>query len=346
MVYEIDKAYMIGFMEQLMGAPSPSGYCDKAYEIIKRFAAGMGLELYHDVKGTGYIRINGKSSEKTIAVSAHVDTIGLMVKSIETDGKIKVASIGGVNYSSIEGESVTVHTRDNRCYNGIICCKSHSVHVFQDARTLERSAGNMFLLLNERVFSKKDVENLGVLAGDHISIEPRFEYTEKGFVKSRFIDDKGCVAAAFAVLKTITENKIKPMYDLLFIFSQFEETGHGGAYVPEGITEYLSVDIGLIGPELNGNEYEVSINAGDGKGPYDRNFTTRLVDLAKLHNIGFQVDVFQNYATDGSMARIAGNNLITAAVGPGTYNSHGMERTHIDGLENTAKLILAYVLEG
>ena len=49
--------------------------------------------------------------------------------------------------------------------------------------------------------------------------------------------------------------------------------------------------------------------------------------------------------TDGNAAMRAGNNLRAAAFGMAVYCSHGMERTHIDGINNTLKLLTAYVLD-
>lgn len=40
-----------------------------------------------------------------------------------------------------------------------------------------------------------------------------------------------------------------------------------------------------------------------------------------------------------------GNDIKGALIGPGVHASHGMERTHIDGVLNTMKLILAYICE-
>jgi putative aminopeptidase FrvX len=40
-----------------------------------------------------------------------------------------------------------------------------------------------------------------------------------------------------------------------------------------------------------------------------------------------------------------GNNLRAAAFGMSVYCSHGMERTHITGVEHTINLLLAYVLD-
>lgn len=345
MNYKVDNEYMLSLMEDILNIPSPVGFCDDVLCRLEEYAQALGYNMSYDNKSSGYIIVEGEDNSKCVAISAHVDTLGMMVKSINEDGSIKMVNLGGVNYNSLEGETVTVHTRDGQSYNGLVCCKYHSVHVFDEAKVAERNEANMILMLDEVVRSKQGVLDLGIMSGDHISIKPRFEYTQSGYIKSRFIDDKACVANIFGMLKALKDNNLKPKYKTMLIFPQYEEIGHGGAYVPEEVSEYLAVDIGLVGPDLSGDEFSVSICAKDVHGPYDRKLTTRLVNQAKKAECDFHVDVFYRYGTDGGAANRGGNNLAAAAMGPGTFCTHGMERTHIKAIENTTKLLLAYALD-
>ncbi|MFR2848716.1 MAG: peptidase M42, partial [Hungatella hathewayi] len=254
-------------------------------------------------------------------------------------------NLGGLFYTSLEGETVWVVTRDGRKYSGLFACQSHSTHVFEDARSLERDENTMLIRLDEEVSTKAEVEALGIQHGDIIYVEPRFQYTEKGFIKSRFLDDKAAVASIFGMLKYMTEQKLKPKYRTLLAFPHYEEIGHGGAYLPPEVEEFVAVDIGLIGPDYNGNEHAVSICCKDFHSPYDRGLTTRIINQAKKAGCDYAVDIFYRYGTDASAALKAGNNVYAAAIGMACYCSHGMERTHIDGLNNTAKLLVAYVLD-
>ena len=119
----------------------------------------------------------------------------------------------------------------------------------------------------------------------------------------------------------------------------------GGTYVPPEVSEYVAIDIGLIGPDYEGNEYKVSICAKDNAAPYDYNLTSCLINKAKKAGCDYAVDIFYRYGTDGNAAMRGGNNLRSAAFGMAVYCSHGMERTHIEGLRNTMNLLLAYALD-
>lgn len=344
MKYNFDQNYTISCFKELVNTPSTVSYYREMNPVIKRIAASLGYEVSYDNKSTAYISLEGEDNSKTIMVGAHLDTVGMIVRRIDSDGMLRVRQLGGVNFHSLEGETVHIHTRDGRNYSGLVTVTSHSVHVFEDARSMERSEENMMIILDEDVHSREDVISLGIRHGDIISTEPRCQFTENGYLKSRFIDDKAAVACCFTMLKYLKENGLKPRYRTILAFPYAEEIGLGGTYVPEGVSEFVAVDIGLIGPDLDGNERAVSICAKDNSTPYDYELTTRLINLAEKIGCKYAVDIFYRYGTDANAALKAGNDLRAAAFGMAVYCSHGMERTHIEGLNNTIDLLTAYVL--
>ena len=203
----------------------------------------------------------------------------------------------------------------------------------------------MILLLDEDVHSKEDVYALGIQHGDYISIDPQFEITKNGYIKSRFIDDKAAVACVFAMLKYMKEQGLKPKYRTMLAFTFAEEISLGGPYVPPEVSEYVALDIGLIGPDYDGHERCVTICSKDAKAPYTYALTSRMIEYAKKAECDYAVDIFYLYGTDASTALMHGNNIQAAAFGMPVYCSHGRERTHIKSLENTFNLLLAYVMD-
>jgi len=345
MKFEIDDRYLIDCFETLVSTPSPVGYYAKLNPVLERIAAELGFSVTYDNRNTAYIELDGNDNSKTVLVGAHADTLGLMVRSIESNGMLCVRKLGAGNVPSMEGETVNVHTRDGRTYTGLLICKSHSVHVFDNAHTLERNENTIRILLDEEVKTCEDVRALGIQNGDFVSIEPRFQYTKNGYIKSRFIDDKCAIACCFTMLKYLKENNLKPKYKTILAFPYYEEINLGGTYVFDSVSEYVAVDIGLIGPEYDGDERKVSICAKDSFTPYDYELTNRLIDYAKKAECDYALDVFYRYGTDAVTALSAGNNLRAAAFGMAVYCSHGMERTHITGIKSTVNLLLAYVLD-
>ena len=345
MEMNIDKKELVELCEEFINVPSPVSYYEEVGALLEKKAAEFGYEVTYDRKRTAYITLEGEDNSKTVCMGAHLDTIGLVIRHIDDNGHLIVRQLGGVNYHSMEGEGVTVITRDGRKYRGMVICKAHSVHVFEDARTMPRDEDHMEVILHEDVHSKEEVMALGIDHGDVISVDPHFEYTPSGYVVSRYIDDKAAVAALIEVMAYFKRNNLKPKYRTLLAFPIYEEIGHGGAYVPEEVEEYVALDIGLIGPDYHADEKTVSICAKDNYSPYDRELTTRIINQAKKTNLHYCVDVFFHYGTDANAAIRAGNNVYAAAFGMAVINSHGKERCHIDSIVDTTKLAIAYALD-
>lgn len=345
MKFQPDMQYLVDCFRRFVDTPSPVGFYRLLNPVLEKEAAELGYTVTYDRRGTPYIIIEGQDNSKSVLIGAHSDTVGFVIRRIDGNGMIRVRNLGGINYASCEGETVTIHTRDGRQYTGLFACRYHSVHVFDEAKTAVRDENTCVVILDEKVSSKAEVNALGIRNGDFISVDPRCQLTPKGYLKSRFIDDKAAMACCFTMLKYLKEKGLKPKYRTLLAFPYNEEIGFGGTYVPEEVSEYVAMDIGLIGPDYDGDEYKVSICAKDNAAPYDYDLTTRLVNYAEKAGCDYAVDVFYRYGTDGNAAVRAGNHLRSAAFGMAVYCSHGMERTHLTGLENTMNLLLAYVLD-
>jgi len=335
--------YIVETIQKLVNIPSPSGFTKKIMDYVKSEAESFGYSCEMNRKGGLIISVDGRDKE-TIGLSAHVDTLGAMVRSIDSNGSLKFTMVGGYTLHSVEGSYCKIHTRDGRVYTGTILIKSSSVHSYDDAGTMERTERNMLVRIDEIVESKDDVLALGINNGDYISFDAEFEYTDKGFIKSRHLDDKASVGILLGLLKEMSENKFVPQKNIKILISNYEEVGFGASWIPEDITELIAVDMGTVGDDLNGSEFKVSICAKDSAGPYDYDLTSKLISLAKENNIDYVIDIFPHYSSDVSAALKGGHNIRGALIGPGIHSSHGMERTHIRGLENTLKLLKAYLV--
>ena len=339
----VNKEKVLNTAKKLLLTDSPTGFCFDVIEMIGGWVNDMGYNFETTRKGCGVITVPGKSSDKVIGLSAHVDTLGAMVRSITAEGTLKFTLLGGPIVPTLDAEYCKVRTREGKIYTGTFLSTSPAIHVYEDAKTKIRDPKNMEVRLDEVVKSKEDVEKLGICAGDFIFIDPKTTVTESGFLKSRFIDDKGSVACLMNLLHILSSENIIPNYTTKVFISVYEEVGHGSAYIPEDITELIAVDMGCIGEDLSCTEYDVSICAKDSTGPYDYNMTTDLVNLAKKNEIKYEVDIYPMYGSDVGAALSGGNNIRGALIGPGVHASHGMERTHYTALEGTIKLLYAYL---
>ncbi len=341
----MDIEYVKSLINKIFLCDSPTGYSYNIDKVILEELKSLGYTGRLTNKGNVELFIEGRSSEKVVATSAHVDTLGLMVRSINSNGTLNLTNVGGPSYPTLDGEYCKIITRDGRTYTGTILCKAESVHVFEDARSSKRDLDTMVVRIDEIVHSKDDVLKLGIQNGDYIAYDPKTVLTESGFLKSRFIDDKGSVIGILGILKELEDKNIKPKYDTYVYFVNQEEVGHGAATVNTKIDEFVTVDMGCVGKDLDGNEFAVSICAKDSGGPYDYELTTRLINIAKSKNLNYTVDIFPFYGSDIGAAWRAGVDCKGALIGQGVASSHGMERTHLDGIINTMELLYSYLVD-
>ena len=341
---EYHNDYFKQIATDLLTTPSPTGYTRQVIGKVKAYADELVLQSYETKKGNLIITFPGADPSQTIGLSAHVDTLGLMARSINSDGTLNVTTIGGNQPMTLQGEYCQIHTRENNVYTGTILSKAPSQHVYEDNSKLGTKFDELMVVLDETVKSKDDVKKLGIENGDFVSIDPKTTFTDAGFIKSRHLDDKISVALILTLFKSLLDEGVQPKYNVVLIISTYEEVGHGAAHLPEGIDKLIAVDMGCIGKDLSCTEFDVSICPKDSSGPYDYELTSELIALAKKEELKYAVDIYPFYGSDASAAMRAGHDIPSALIGPGVFASHGVERTHVEACENTMKLLRAYLM--
>ena len=124
----------------------------------------------------------------------------------------------------------------------------------------------------------------------------------------------------------------------------YEEVGHGGcASVPADVTEAISVDMGCVGAGLQCTEKQVSICAKDSGGPYSYEVVGKLIDAAKKMGADYAVDVYPFYGSDVEATLRSGHDIRHGLIGAGVYASHGYERSHIEGVLSSLKVLCGYL---
>lgn len=331
---------ILNFAKEILSIPSPTGYTTNIINYLINECEKRNLKCERINNGNLIIEMKGKT-DYVLGLSAHVDTLGAIVRSINSNGTLRFSVLGGPILPTYDGEYCYVITRDNKVYTGTFLSNAPAVHVYKDSRTMPRTDEAMHIRLDEVVKSKQDVLNLGITNGAFISLDPKTVITNSKYIKSRFLDDKISVAILFGLIDYYQENNIIPNQTLKFIISTHEEMGFGASYIPK-VNELLAVDMGCIGEDLSCTEEDVSICAKDAGGPYNFEMTNKLITLAKENKLNYVVDVYPFYSSDVSAALKGGNNIKGALIGPGVHASHGMERTHLNGVINTLKLLIAY----
>lgn len=334
----------IELTETLTNMPSPTGSTTEIISFIDSLLKEYGYQGKINRKGSLIVTVPGKDDNNHRFITAHIDTLGAMVRAIKPDGRLKLDLIGGFKYNSIEGEYCTIHTQSGKNYTGTILMHQTSVHVYKDAGTAERNQDNMEVRIDEKTFSDKDTEKLGIQVGDFISFDPRTEITPNGFIKSRHLDDKVSAAILIQFLVNLKKEQQELPYTTHFFFSNNEEIGYGGnSNIDERVVEYLAVDMGAMGDDQQTDEYTVSICVKDASGPYHLGLRNHFVELCKKDNIPYQLDIYPFYGSDASAAMRAGADVKHGLIGAGIEASHAFERTHNDSIVATEQLVTKYL---
>ncbi|KIL45844.1 M42 family metallopeptidase [Jeotgalibacillus soli] len=344
MTYPNAKDTMLTIKE-LVTIPSPSGHTKHVIDYVQGWFKERGIDSITNNKGSLFVTLKGLDTSKHRVLTAHVDTLGAMVKEIKSDGRLKLSMIGGFRWNAVEGEYCEVETSTGNIISGTILMHQTSVHVYKDAGTAARDEKNIEIRLDEKVQSADETLALGIQVGDFVSFDPRVQITKSGFIKSRHLDDKASVGMLMRVIEHLHENNTTIPYTTHFIIANNEEIGYGGnSNISEETVEYIAVDMGALGDGQASDEYTVSICAKDGSGPYHYGLRKHLVKLAEKHDIEYKVDIYPYYSSDASAAIRAGYDIKHGLIGAGIDSSHAYERTHESSLYHTESLIYAYLL--
>lgn len=332
------KEFLLHQLCSLTAIASPTGMTKGATDYLLAELTRMGFKPERSRKGTVICDLGGNGHG--LMLSAHVDTLGAVVRAVKGNGHLRYSIVGGFDGNTIENENITVHTRDGKTYGGTVYPIKASMHVWGNQNETARNDETLEIILDEEVESAADVEKLGIHAGDFISFCPRTTITPSGYVKSRFLDDKASAAVLLTLAREVAEGRVTLGRKVYIVFTVYEEVGHGAAalgHLP--VEDMLAVDMGCIGSDLTCKETQVSICAKDSGGPYDWDFTNELIDRAKNLGLDYAVDVYPRYGSDAGAALRSGMDIRFGLCGTGVFASHGYERTHVKGLMNTYYLV-------
>lgn len=279
-----------------------------------------------------------------ILLDAHIDSIGLVVRGIDEKGYILVDRVGGMDEKVLTGAEVTIHGKEELF--GVIC----SVPPHLQKGDNKKELLNLKEMAVDIGYTKDEAEKY-IEVGDRITLRPGRTELLGNNIASCSLDDRSCVAVILRALE-LTEGKI-PNLKLTVLFSSQEETGGTGAKTAaySAMPQYaIAVDVGFGNDPYTDKAQTIELSKGPSIGIspiLDRAFIKELKDLAKENDIPFQHDVMSGRTgTNADSINVTGSGVKTALLSlPLRYMHTGVEIVNLDDIENTAKLIAAYLLK-
>ncbi len=336
------------FLEQLLDAPSPSGYEQPAQRVFRDYVAPFCDELTTDVMGNVYARISGKGKNlPRVMIVGHTDEIGLQIKYIDDKGFLYFAAVGGVDAHLTSGKRVAVHTA-NGALPGVIGKKPIHLMDNKDRETVVKLESQY---IDIGASDKKEAQKL-VRVGDAVTFESTFTRLQNDRVSSRGFDDKaGCFVVA-EVLRLVAASGKKLAVDLYGVSSVQEEIGMRGGTtscysINPDVGICVEVDFATDQPDVEKKHNgEVAL----GKGPIlarGANINPHLLELLQAAAGKEKIDIQHTASprgtgTDANVMQISRGGVATALVKiPLRYMHTSIETVSLSDIENAARLIVA-----
>jgi putative aminopeptidase FrvX len=335
------------FLQELVAAPSPSGYEQPAQRVFRSYIAPHA-EVSGDVMGNVFGRIAGEGNDlPRVMLVGHTDEIGFQVRYLDDKGFIYFGAIGGVDPHLTPGQRVLIHGR-NGAVTGVIGKKPIHLMEAKDRETVVKLDSQY---IDIGAADRKEAEEQ-VRVGDPITFAASLERLRGDRVTARGFDDKAGSFVVAEVLRRIAAADRKPAIDLYGVSSVQEEVGlRGGTTssytVNPDIGICVEVDFATDQPDV---ERKHNGDVAIGKGPIlprGANINPALFDLladtAAQENIPVQfTGIPRATGTDANVMQISRGGVATALVKvPLRYMHTPVEVLSLADLEHAVELIVA-----
>ncbi|AFZ11790.1 peptidase M42 family protein [Crinalium epipsammum PCC 9333] len=331
-------------IEELVLHHSPSGVEGEVDQLIISKFTQLGVEVWIDAAGNAIAKIPGKDSTRAIAITAHKDEIGAIVKTVGDEGRIEVRRLGG-SFPWVYGEGVVDLLGDNQTISGILSFGSR--HVSHESAHKSQQEDKPVRWEDAWIETKCTTEELaeaGIRPGTRMVVgkHRKKPIRLKDFIASYTLDNK----ASVAILLALAEQLKTPPIDVYLVASAKEEVGAIGALY---FTQNQRLEA-LIALEICPLSSEYPIEDGvapvllvqDAYGIYDENLNSEIRQAAKDANLPLQIAILSQFGSDASIAMKFGHVSRAACLAFPTQNTHGFEIAHLGAIANCINILKAY----
>jgi putative aminopeptidase FrvX len=335
---------LFALISDLVLCHSPSGAEGEINQRLRELFAEIEVECWLDEADNLIAKIPGQDPEREIAITAHKDEIGMLVKTLYSDGRISVRRLGG-SYPWVYGEGVVDLLGDHDTISGILSFGSrHVSHESPQKGQQETKPVTWETAWIETKRSPQELAAAGMRPGTRVVVgkHRKTPFRMGDYIASYTLDNK----ASLAVLLTLAERLKNPPVTLYLVASAKEEVGAIGAMY---FTQRHRLEA-LIALEICPLSTEYPIQAGeapvllsqDAYGLYDEGLNWDLRYAATRHNLPIQLAMISGFGSDGSIAMKFGHVARAACLSFPTHNTHGYEIAHLGAIAHCADILEHY----
>lgn len=339
---DFDRFFAV--ITELVLCHSPSGAETEINQCLLEKFQALGLEVWLDAADNLIAKIPGRTAERSIAITAHKDEIGGIVKTVGAAGRVEVRRLGGA-FPWVYGEGVVDLLGDAQTISGILSFGSRHVSHESPQKLLQEDQPikweNAWI---ETKCTLEELEAVGIRPGTRMVVgkHRKRPFRLKDYIASYTLDNK----ASIAILLALAERIKQPAIDLYLVASSKEEVGAIGAMY---FSQRQPLDA-LIALEICPLSTEYPVEDGvapvllsqDGYGLYDETLNAELRQAAAQKEVPLQLATISGFGSDGSIAMKNGHVPRAACLGFPTQNTHGYEIAHLGALVNCVELLHAY----
>ncbi|MFH1393295.1 MAG: M42 family peptidase [Candidatus Micrarchaeota archaeon] len=315
-------------LDKLINAVGISGMEDDVRKIIKK-EIGPHVDSIR-IDKVGNLVAHKKGTKPTVMLAAHMDEVGLMVREIEDDGKIRFSAVGGLDGAALICRRVSLGK-----IKGVITTKELSRgEEIKELPAME----NLYV---DTGLTKKELERSGIRIGTYISFY-NSGYATMGsekIIAGKALDDRlGCF-----VLIELAKRLKKAKEEIFYVFTVQEEMGMYGAK----ISAYdIKPDWAIVVDVTDANGESRKMGEGpcitimDSEMIGNRCINGWMEAIAKRKRMKVQLEVSDSGTTDALSISLSRGGVPTAVVGVAIKNMHTpASMAHLDDIKNSVTLV-------
>jgi putative aminopeptidase FrvX len=329
-------------LEKLSNACGVTGREDQVRNIMVQFMTPYADEIQVDKLENVIAIKKGKANSPKIMLAAHMDEVGLMVKTITKDGFLQFTKMGGIDDRILPAQKVVVYTKKGQ-FSGIIGSKPPHIQKEEERKKII-TYDDLFIDIGAE--SKEDAANLGVSIGDAIAFDVKYASLGKDIVIGKAFDNRaGCITMV-ETLKLLGQTDCT----VYAVGTVQEEVGlRGAATAAFGVDPdlALALDVTIAGDVPGVREFDTTVKMG--KGPAltisDSGLITHpkilrwLLDTAEEEKIPFQLESGLLGSTDAARISITRQGIPCGTISiPTRYIHSPVGMLSLKDIETSAKL--------
>lgn len=334
-------------LEKLSNACGVAGREEEVRNLMKSFLKPYVDEVREDKLGNVIGIKKGKKEAPKIMLAAHMDEIGLLVKTISKEGFLQFAKIGGIDDRILLAQKVMVYT-EKGLLHGIIGSKPPHIQK-EEERKKVLAYDELFIDIGAE--NQEEAKKMGVKIGDPVGFDIKFAKVGKDTVIGKAFDDRVGCAVMIEAMKSLEKTECT----VYAVGTVQEEVGLRGATTAAfGICPDVGIalDVTVAGDVPGVREVEAPIRLR--KGPSievaDMGLITHpkvlrlLVEAAEENKIPYQLETGLPGSTDAARIALTREGVPSGVISvPTRYIHSPVSLLSLEDAEKSVKLTVAAI---